>query len=139
MRTTRLAAAVVCLMSGWVAGQTTRPALPVTTQPVRLAVSQPAIAPATQPSGGPQTQSAITQHPTTFPSFPPVDEVLQQLGSDDWHVRRKAQDLLVSGGEDAKPFIEELIRHAATDEARKNAQAALAQIDQNRQLGPSFI
>lgn len=89
-----------------------------------LAVDQPA-APSTQP--------------TTAPAPVSPDQILEQLASPDWRVRRREEDLLVRGGEEAKPFIHDLIERARTDEARKNAQAALAQIEENRLLGPSFI
>jgi hypothetical protein len=65
--------------------------------------------------------------------------LLGQLADQDWHVRRRAQDRLVHGGEDAKPFIQELVQLATNDEARKNAQSALAAIDENRLIGPSYL
>ena len=103
-------------------GQTTRP----TTRPM---------GPDTRPS-----QSATSQtQPATQPAHPEIASSLKALSSPDWHERRKAQDELVAGGEEAKPFIAELVRAAPDAESRKNAEAALARIDQNRAQGPSLI
>ena len=104
------AGVALCATGAWVAAQTTRPA-------------------ATQP----------TTAPTTAPIYPDADALLSRLSSGDWHERRKAQEQLVALGETGKPFIEELVRRATGEEARKNAQAALVQIDQNKLLGPSYI
>lgn len=104
-------------------------------------IAQTTVPAASQPAAGPTTRP--TTRPATAPapalSFPPADEVLKQLSSDDRHERRKVQDLLVRGGEDARPFLLDLIRRAQSPEARKNAEAALAQIDQDRLVGPSYI
>lgn len=114
------AVAVLCATGVSLVAQTTRPASQPTTGPTTVPATEPATAPAAM-------------------NFPPADEVLKQLASDDRRERRKAQDLLVHGGEDGRPFVLELIRQATTPEARKNAEAALAQIDQNRLVGPSYI
>lgn len=126
--TRRLVGTAVCAITASAVAQTTAPA------------SQPATGPTT-PTISPATTPATTT-PATAPaaaSFPPVDQVLKQLSSDDRHERRKAQDMLVRGGEDARPFLLELIHRAQSPEARKNAEAALAQIDQDRLVGPSYI
>jgi hypothetical protein len=119
-----------------------------------IAASQPA-APSTQPAA-PLTQPSaalIRPAPTTQPAAARPDtrpaaaivslgdpkELLAHLCDPDWHVRRKAQDTLVRGGTDAKPFIFSLIEKATDDEARKNAQAALGEIDENRLIGPSYL
>jgi hypothetical protein len=99
-----------------VIAQSTQPA----TSPATLALTQPATRPATAVIGDP-------------------DELLRKLSDSDWHVRRQAQAQLVEGGQDAKPFILDLVHRATDSEARKNALAAIAQIDENRLLGPSYI
>lgn len=91
----------------------------------------------TRPAASPATQPAAA--PATAPVFPDPDLLLTRLSSGDWHERRKAQEELVALGEAGKPFIEDLIRRAPGEEARKNAQAALVLIDQNKLLGPSYI
>src|SRR5579864_7947779 len=98
-------AAVLCVMSARLASQTTRP---LTTRPASVAATAPATtAPAsTAPTTGPSAAPA----PTTAPVFPHADELLKALGSPDWHERRKTQELLVRGGEDARPLIEQLIQ-----------------------------
>jgi len=93
------------------------------------AASGPATAPATAPA----------TRPTTGPALPSAEEMLKKLASDNWHERKMAQDQLVRLGEDAKPLVREVIRRAPDAESRKNAEAALAQIEENRITGPSFV
>jgi hypothetical protein len=107
---------IVALSASLAAAQATQP----TTRPLDIVQTRPATQPATAEFGDPQ-------------------DLLKQLSSPDWHVRRQAGDRLARGGEDAKPFIRDLIQRATDDEARKNALAALARIDELRQVGPSFI
>jgi len=91
-----------------------------------------------------ETAPASTQ-PANFSSTRPASlgidpqTILQQLASPDWRQRKAATESLVRLGQDGKSFIQELIRAATSEEARNNAQAALAQIDDNRISGPSFI
>lgn len=109
-----------------------------------LAASQPAN-PQTQPASkpAPSTLPAAAAGPQTRPAAAVAlgdpEQLLRDLADSDWHVRRKAQDRLVEGGEQAKPFIQQLIDKATSDEARKNAQAAIAEIDENRRIGPSYL
>jgi hypothetical protein len=128
-------------------------AIDASAAPSSQPTSQPDAAPTTAPApirpdaqrSAPQSAplgvAAIPQGPETHPAvrLGDPDQILEQLASPDWRVRRRAQEQLVRGGEDAKPFIHELIERAKTDEARKNAEAALAQIADNRLLGPSYI
>ena len=98
----------------------------------------------------PTTRPATTA-PTTAPSatvgttqpvarnFGDPDLLLKQLASSDWHARRLAVEQLVRGGVDAEPFIHSLIERTTDEEARKNAQAAIAQIDEARLVGPSYL
>ena len=85
----------------------------------------------------PGPQAASTVNPPLNVGNP--DEVLAQLASPDWHMRRAAGERLVEGGIDAKPFIRDLVQRATNDEARNAALAALARIDENRLVGPSYI
>jgi hypothetical protein len=115
-------AAVVFIGTAALRAQTTQPAtLPATTAPTTL---PPAAVAATQP---------VVQY------FGDADLLLKQLASADWHTRRLAVEQLVRGGVDAKPFIHTLIDRSTDEEARKNAQAAIAQIDETRLIGPSYI
>jgi len=88
----------------------------------------------TQPVSG-----ALSGRGLAAGDFGNPEDLLKQLSDSDWHVRRQAGDRLVRGGEDAKPFINDLIRRATDDEARKNALAAMAKIDEDRLVGPSYI
>jgi hypothetical protein len=96
--------------------------------------------PTTRPANEPLPDAAQTQ-PATRPSasFPDPQQLLADLGSSDWRLRRRAREQLVRLGEEAKPFIHQLIESAPTEEARSNAAAAIAQIDENRVLGPSYL
>lgn len=110
------------------AGPSTRPAQPPT---------QPESRPA--PSTHPVATGGADSRPTAVADFGDPADLLRRLADPDWHVRRKAVDQLVRGGTDAKPFVRTLIDKATTEEARKNAQAALAEIDDNRLTGPSYL
>lgn len=112
------AALLVGIAAAYLSAQTTRPAGPTT-------------APSTQPAA-PATQPVRS-------SFGDPEEIEKLLASSDWHVRRQTQDKLVRGGEEARPFVLDLINRATNPEARKNAQAALVEIDENRRLGTSYI
>jgi len=94
---------------------------------------------ATRPASGLPASELATRPASTQPAWPDPDSILRQLDSPDWRQRVKARDLLIDLGEEGKPFISDLIRRATTDEARNYAEAALARIDENRVLGPSFI
>lgn len=110
-----------------------------------VATAAQGAAPSTQPA----SQPAPSIQPTTraIPATQSVGgmalgdpvQLLRQLGDPDWHVRQKAIDILVQGGENAKPFIQSLVEKATSDEARKNAQAALSEIDENRRVGTSYL
>ncbi|HXE54438.1 MAG TPA: HEAT repeat domain-containing protein [Tepidisphaeraceae bacterium] len=120
-----IAVLVACAMAAWAVAQATAPS----TRPASPAATRPAVTLA----AGPATR------PATRPAFPDPEPLLHELSSSDWHERRKAQDLLVRLGEEATAYIEDLIRRAPDEEARRNAQAALARIAENRILGPSYI
>lgn len=117
------------------AGPATQPAGP-STQPVsRLIPATQVAIPATQPT----TAAGPATRPAAVVALGDPAQLLQQLADSDWHVRQHAQERLVKGGEDAKPFIQTLVDQATSDEARKNAQAALQEIDDNRRIGPSYL
>jgi hypothetical protein len=120
-----------------------QPAAPTSQPASRPApTTSPTTLPATA-AAGPKTLPTTAAGPTTWPAavvaLGDPARLLDLLSDPDWHIRRKAQDALVRAGEDAKPFIQKLIEQAANDEARKNAQAALVEIDQNRLTGPSYL
>lgn len=132
---------LIVALLGVAASQPAGPASRPTSQPP---TSRP-IVPATQPvSRATPTTAPTIAGPAMRPSAAVLAlgdpaELLRRLSDSDWHVRRKAQDQLVRGGEEAKPFIQKLIEQATDDEARKNAQAALTEIEQNRLTGPSYL
>lgn len=99
-------------------------------------------APASQPASRPGEPAVATADGVVdVAPFATADatKLLAELASADWRVRRDAQDQLARGGAEAKPFIARLIQKATTAEARKNAEAALAQIDEDRLIGPSYV
>lgn len=127
--------AVVSLGAAALGGPQTRPA----SQPATAPATQPALAPATRPAVAATTRPSPTTAPAARVQFPPAASVLKRLASPDPHERRKAREMLVQAGEDGRTFIRELIRQADDPEARKNAEAALAQINDDRIVGPSYI
>jgi hypothetical protein len=125
MRTWHLAAALMLGSAGLCSAQTTRPTL-------AEAPASPATQPATQPA--PATQ------PTTLPATrPDPDALLARLSNDAWQQRQRAQDELVRMGEAARPLVKELFARTADVEVRTRLEAALAQIDEDRVSGPSYI
>jgi len=100
--------------------------------------ARPTTRPASEPARAADVASTA---PSTQPgeAYPDPQELLAELGSPDWRQRRRAREQLVHLGEQAKPFIHQLIESASTEEARSTAAAALTQIDENRVLGPSYI
>ena len=117
------------------AGPSTHPAAPSTHPVSQLIAATQVVIPATQPTAaaGPATR------PAAVVALGDPAQLLGDLADSDWHVRRHAQERLVKAGEDAKPFIQALVEKATSDEARKNAQAALQEIDDNRRIGPSYL
>jgi len=133
---------------GLAASQPASPATQPITNPARAttepttalaATTEPAATTAPAPTPGPATATGPSTQPAVVVALGDPARLLEQLADPDWHVRRKAQDQLVRAGQDAKPFIRELVQRAITDEARKNAQSALAEIDENRLIGPSYL
>jgi hypothetical protein len=102
-----------------------------------LSVSGQSTRPVDTSPGSAQPAAVASTRPASFGID--AQAILEQLASPDWHQRKAATESLVRLGEPAKPFIQELVRAAKTEEARNNAQAALIQIDDNRLTGPSFV
>ena len=76
------------------------------------------------------------------PTTRPTDEIptlLRQLSHDDWKVRQKAQERLVSIGEPAVEPLKRALRETKDPEARTLAEAALRQIAENDRTGPTLI
>jgi hypothetical protein len=74
---------------------------------------------------------------TTRPAS--VDQLIGQLSSPDWAVREDAQTRLVAMGQDAEPQLQQLLAQPPSLEVASRAEAALRQIAENRQGGPSII
>jgi hypothetical protein len=92
------------------------------------------------PTSAPSTQSTDIAAPTSRPvTSAEVAELFKQLSSPDWRQRRTAREALVRLGEEARDSISSLIPTAPDEESKHQAQEALAQIDTNRVLGPSYI
>ena len=72
--------------------------------------------------------------PTTAPTTRPaaiqasIDQLLKQLGADDWQDRQKAQDELVKLGEDVVPDLRKLLKTTADEEVRTRVESALREI-----------
>ncbi|MDB5298931.1 MAG: hypothetical protein JWO87_594, partial [Phycisphaerales bacterium] len=126
MRTWQLAASLVLGSAGLCFAQTTRPA--PTTLPA---------APATTTRPAPATQAAATQAASR--PYINLDDLLKRLSSDAWQQRQRAQDELVRMGDEARPVVKDLLARTTDTEVRTRLEAAVAQIDENRISGPSFI
>src|SRR5579871_5016565 len=83
-----------------------------------------ATAQTTQPA-----DSTARTSPTTAPADP--QSLLKQLSDPDWRVRRDAREALIRMGDDAVPLFQALLQSAPDEEARHQAQEALAQIEVN--------
>lgn len=68
-----------------------------------------------------------------------IEAAITRLSSDNWKDRQKAQETLVSFGEQALPRLKELAEKSPDEEVRTRAGAALRQIEENGQLGGSVI
>jgi len=84
---------------------------------------------------------AETSPPATQPSSQPVDlhALAKDLSSPNWQVRRTARETFIRLGYEAKPTLEQIVQNAQDEEARHQAQEALALIEENVRLGPSYI
>jgi hypothetical protein len=92
---------------------------------------------ATRPA---ETQpAAAPPQPLTAAEQKAVDAAVASLSADGWKERQAAQDALVSFGESVVPRLRELATKGDDEEVRTRAAAALRQIDDNGQSGPSVI
>jgi hypothetical protein len=73
------------------------------------------------------------------PPAPTVDFWIDQLTSDDWKTRQKAMEQLIARGDDALPRLQKLLQTSNDTEIRTRASTAIAQIEENRLIGPSPI
>jgi hypothetical protein len=101
-----------------------------------VAAASFATAQATRPASANPGAQAV--QPATTASSDPAS-VAKQLSSPEWRERRTARETLVRLGDDAVPTLQSLVQSAPDEEARHQAQEALAQIELNRTLGPSYI
>jgi len=83
--------------------------------------------PATLPETSPSTQSAE------------IEALAQQLSSDDWRQRDRAQERLLDLGAEAEPVLKRFVDQTASPEARARAQETLARIADRRWTGPSMV
>ena len=91
--------------------------------------------PATQPASAPSTAAA-----TTAPvDSTKLDALINQLNDDDWRKRESATKEIVALGIGAKPRLVQLVAETKDEEVRTRASTAIAQIDDNKLIGPSVI
>jgi hypothetical protein len=102
---------------------------PAQTKP-DTAPTQAASAPATEPVVG----------ATTSPTTRPVGaDLIDALSSPDPRARRHAAEDLLKLGESARPLLEDLLKETKDLDVITRAQATLAQLAENRMIGPSYI
>lgn len=68
-----------------------------------------------------------------------MEDLIAQLSSDNWKTRQSAMENLVILGEDALPRLKRLVNATTDGEVRTRAAAAIAQIEDNRQIGPTLV
>src|SRR4051812_38536817 len=85
--------------------------------------------------------AAPSPAPTSVPAEAAVtiDALLGRLDAPDYHTRQKAQDALVSLGDEAVGPVERFARTTASVEARNGAAVVLERIKAERGLGPTFV
>jgi len=96
----------------------------------------PTTAPVDAPATFPTTTSPTTAVPTTGPIQSPL---IQLLSSPDPRDRRHAAAELLKLGESARPMLEQLLKETNDLDVTTRAQATLAQLDEDRRIGPSYI
>jgi hypothetical protein len=69
----------------------------------------------------------------------PVQQLIEELGSDAWRTRQAAQEALVAMGQAIRPRIEQLLAGADDEEVRSRAQAVLRGLDEGRMSGPTLV
>ena len=95
-----------------------------------------------EPSEPATTRSATTSPATTAAAIvndPKLEALIAQLGDDDWRKRESATKEIVKLGPPAKPRLGQLVVETKDEEVRTRAASAIAQIDDNKLIGPSII
>lgn len=65
--------------------------------------------------------------------------LVAKLSADDYQTRQDAQDQLVRYGAEARPYLRKLLAATNDPEARTRAEAAVAQIEEDRATGASVV
>jgi len=103
-----------------------------------LAQSQPATAPTPVQAVPPTTGPAVP--PATSPTTAPLGaDLIDALSSPDPRARRHAAEDLLKLGEAARPLLEQLLKQTQDLDVITRAQATLAQLTENRVIGPSYV
>ena len=106
--------------------------VPAQTLPTATATAP--LAATTQPS----TTSAPV--PAPFPATAPApNPLIDALSSPDPRDRRHAAEDLLKLGESARPLLENLLKQTTDLDVITRANATLAQLDENRMIGPSYV
>lgn len=87
------------------------------------------------PSSSPATQPQAT----IAGSHLSADQSLKELANADWRQRRQAVQHLIQIGPGADAMLKELLRRDLDQETRKNVEAALQLVRDNRLLGASLV
>ena len=80
----------------------------------------------------------LSAAPATNPAAE-IPSLIQQLSDDDWKLRQKAQERLVSLGDAAIEPLRTIARETKDEEVRTRAEAALSQIAEKSRSGPTLI
>ncbi len=81
----------------------------------------------------------VAAGPATTQNLPDVSELIAQLSSDAFPSRQRAQDQLVSRGEQGRAAIEKALKLTKDEEVRTRLEAVLRTLDADQQLAPTLI
>lgn len=129
LRPTAAAAAALLFAPPLLAQQLQTAVPPAATQPTSTRAAA-ATAPTTRP---------VAQVPHADPTDPAFAAAVADLGADNWKKRQAAQETLVRFGDQAVPRLRQLAQAADDEEIRTRAGAALRQIEENAQVGPTTL
>lgn len=97
--------------------------------------------PSTAPSAAVTTQptTAPAEFPATSPATLPANPLIDALSSPEPRDRRHAAEELLKLGESARPLLENLLKQTKDLDVITRVNATLAQIDENRTIGASYV
>jgi len=83
----------------------------------------------------------VAEKPASSPATLPAElpALIQQLSSDQWNLRQKAQDQIIAMGVDVRPAIEKLSAQTTDPQIKSSAEAILDQLATLDKTGPTLL